>query len=604
MAGEKKIRQSQVLYPYGVGAIVDYEGQSFITCDINYWQHCHVIHEERLESYLHVSEFQTPPIAEDNKPRVGIPVYRFPRWLFCANCRKMHLFRESEERGDHPRCKYCSHILTPMRFVVACEKGHLSDVPWDWWAHRNNARCECRDEIEFKTKEGNVDGTLSSLIIHCRKCGARNDLSQLTNMNFKCSGTHPWRRDDDAVECNTKTKVLQRGASNLRYDYSVEAISIPPWSDFEYWGSDAVRIRSHQDFMTMVRKIMTPVFDILVDEIANELGLDPLLVEQVAKSERNNADGFKRREPESGLEWEEYRALTAGDRKQHVLDKFQKHVVDTKSAVKTLKASPEQKDIYLILNRILRSVVVVDRLRCVRTLTGFSRISRDSNNIVPVHLGKGGKSWLPAIEYYGEGVFLDFECETLNAWADHEGVKKRADLILDRFGKLPAGVQRSYWSSDSFIPDAGFTLLHTIAHVLMLRMQYYAGYSASSIRERIYYSTKANEQMSGILLFTSAGDVEGSMGGLSRLGEVQSLYPLLVQAISDAMNCSYDPICIESKSQGMDGLNMSACHACSLVPETSCQFRNSFLDRALLVGTVDSPGLGYLRNIIDIIERI
>ena len=59
---------------------------------------------------------------------------------------------------------------------------------------------------------------------------------------------------------------------------------------------------------------------------------------------------------------------------------------------------------------------------------------------------------------------------------------------------------------------------------------------------------------------------------------------VLRQALLDALNCSSDPLCIESKGQGVDALNLAACHACALLPETSCEEGNRLLDRLLLVG--------------------
>ena len=40
--------------------------------------------------------------------------------------------------------------------------------------------------------------------------------------------------------------------------------------------------------------------------------------------------------------------------------------------------------------------------------------------------------------------------------------------------------------------------------------------------------------------------------------------------------------------------NGAACHACLLVPETSCQLFNLLLNRAMLVGTPAQPDLGFL----------
>ena len=43
--------------------------------------------------------------------------------------------------------------------------------------------------------------------------------------------------------------------------------------------------------------------------------------------------------------------------------------------------------------------------------------------------------------------------------------------------------------------------------------------------------------------------------------------------------------------QGPYGANLSACHSCSLLPETACEMFNLGLDRAVLVGDTINPGL-------------
>jgi len=138
MNKEITIRQSQVLFPFGVGAILDYQGQSFIASDITRWTHAIPIREERLEKALSVNEFRSPPRFDKRNIHAGVPFYRFPKWMFCGKCRKMRLFLFNDETGEHPECLYCGHFLTPMRFVLACVNGHLSDVPWEYWAHRNH----------------------------------------------------------------------------------------------------------------------------------------------------------------------------------------------------------------------------------------------------------------------------------------------------------------------------------------------------------------------------------------------------------------------------------------------------------------------------------
>ena len=104
--------------------------------------------------------------------------------------------------------------------------------------------------------------------------------------------------------------------------------------------------------------------------------------------------------------------------------------------------------------------------------------------------------------------------------------------------------------------------------------------------------------MNGVLIYTAAGDSEGTMGGLVEQGKPGRFEPLLKGGLEDAFWCSTDPLCIESHGQGIDSLNRAACYACALLPETSCEEGNRFLDRVVLIGKPDKPSLGFFSNII------
>jgi hypothetical protein len=101
--------------------------------------------------------------------------------------------------------------------------------------------------------------------------------------------------------------------------------------------------------------------------------------------------------------------------------------------------------------------------------------------------------------------------------------------------------------------------------------------------------------MAGVLIYTAAGDSEGTMGGLVRMATPESLSSVLADALGKARWCSTDPVCMElgEAGQGPDSCNMAACHGCALLPETSCEEFNRFLDRALVVGTFERPGMGF-----------
>ena len=106
------------------------------------------------------------------------------------------------------------------------------------------------------------------------------------------------------------------------------------------------------------------------------------------------------------------------------------------------------------------------------------------------------------------------------------------------------------------------------------------GYPASSIRERVY--VEAGHY--GLLLYTGSPDAEGTLGGLVQ--QARHLEDHLGHALDMGMLCANDPICAQhSAAQSLEErwLHGAACHGCTLIAETSCEMRNDYLDRALVV---------------------
>ncbi len=234
------------------------------------------------------------------------------------------------------------------------------------------------------------------------------------------------------------------------------------------------------------------------------------------------------------------------------------------------------------------------RLREVRALVGFRRYHPASEHRVEPDLGKK-LNWRSAVEVYGEGVFLTLEEERVAEWEARSSVGARARLMNDKL-------------THSFMKDrlppvsARFALLHTLAHLLIRRLADECGYAAASLRERIYCSSPhEGEPRAGFLIYTAAGDVEGTLGGLVRQGEPPFLARTIMGALEDASWCSSDPICSESNGQGFDSLNRAACHACALLPETCCDYNNALLDRTMLVGSPVAKGeeLGYFATALE-----
>ena len=196
---------------------------------------------------------------------------------------------------------------------------------------------------------------------------------------------------------------------------------------------------------------------------------------------------------------------------------------------------------------------------------------------------------LPAASVYGEGIFLTLPEKQLQAWEARPGVLARTSLLQRNFDEAAATRGLAGWS----LPGR-FPLLHTFAHLLINQLTFECGYSSASLRERLYISD-GPRPMAGLLIYTAAGDSEGTMGGLARMGRPEYFTRVVARALR-TLSASADPVCMEvgsTSGQGPDSCNMAACHNCALVPETACEQFNRFLDRGLVVGSITDPGIGF-----------
>lgn len=230
----------------------------------------------------------------------------------------------------------------------------------------------------------------------------------------------------------------------------------------------------------------------------------------------------------------------------------------------------------------------VEKLREIRVFRGFQRREvKKENTLVPPDLGIGGVDWLPAIEVSGEGIFLEFKRAALTAW-----LEDNRDAIRDFSSlQLETSERDGLPSRMGFNANPVFVMVHTFAHLLINQLSFDCGYSSTSLRERIYCGP-LNDLYAGILIYTADSDAEGSMGGLVEMAGRDSIAEVVYRAVSRSEWCSGDPVCREIEAQGLGGMNRSACHACSLVAETSCTFSNVLLNRVLVSGDGRKNGRG------------
>ena len=141
-----------------------------------------------------------------------------------------------------------------------------------------------------------------------------------------------------------------------------------------------------------------------------------------------------------------------------------------------------------------------------------------------------------------------------------------------------------------------YVMAHSLAHALMSEVALDCGYPASSLKERLYVLPRVAGQpiQCGILIYTATAGNQGTLGGLVEV--TRRFVRILKSALERERLCSGDPVCADHDPTTADDdrtLHGAACHGCLLVAETSCEARNLFLDRALIVDTVGQAGAGF-----------
>jgi hypothetical protein len=237
----------------------------------------------------------------------------------------------------------------------------------------------------------------------------------------------------------------------------------------------------------------------------------------------------------------------------------------------------------------VEAVIQMHRLREVLALTGFTRFEAVTPDIHGEYESDVERAelaldpqWFPAVENRGEGVFLQLRANAVRDWLAQPRVKDRLDRLatghLRWLDSLKGKGHRPF-------PGGPYVLLHTLSHLMIQSLAMNCGYPASSIRERIYADFDGGRF--GILLYTGSPDADGTLGGLVQQARHTEAH--LGHALGVAALCSNDPICAHHMpGESMEGrwLHGAACHGCALIAETSCEMRNDYLDRALVVPVV------------------
>ena len=605
-----EVRPSQILFTYGIGAIVDLPNLATLVMGLDDWDVAYApeIGEERLLAAVReqlgsgVERLRGTPHANDDSwanlsapaTQVGVPVAAFPRWMVCPYCRllsplKSTLFKLKVDPYHADRTRYvhdnCSKpgqppAVVPARFLVACKAGHLDDFPWVWFVHKGATGCSPR----LRLREYGVSGEAADVEVRCETCNQSRRMSDAFGPESaqhlpRCSGRWPHLREYAEKPCVEGLRAILLGASNFWFPLSLSALAIPTAHD--------KLGRLVEEHWVTLEKITNPDRLQLLRELGQLLAFVGYPDDELwpAIEAHRGGQGGQGEQPPTKLRTPEWQAFSNPD-----------PAMETKDFRLRAVPAPDGYDV------AIEKVVLVERLRQVRALIGFARIESPGDLAdlaeLPADrrapLSRAAPRWVPAAEVRGEGIFLQFREEAILAWEARPEVAAWSDEFF-------AG--HSQWRRNHRLVPAGnnfpglrYVLLHSVAHALMRRLAIECGYTAASIAERIYSLPPEAEDgpMAGVLIYTAAADSEGTLGGLVSLGEPEPLGRLLGLALAEAGLCSADPLCAEHQPrQHSLTVHGAACHSCLFAPETSCERGNKYLDRSLLVEPVFPAGRAF-----------
>ncbi|MFC4454087.1 DUF1998 domain-containing protein [Deinococcus sonorensis] len=638
---EAPLRRAQLITTTGVGALtVDKLGRTLVCGGLDYWFRRTSdqgttarsldefrVQEWRLEALLGVDTFRLPPdyrtpnhAGTVPNTKLTIPLLRFPTWHVCTNDTCGFLKRKPKTATE-PRvdCPECNTVMQQVRVVIVCARGHLTDFPWHEWVHHSAHPACPPDRLRLKTLPG---GGFADLLVSCDHCDSSRSLegvlgwdereeggyvtvlstrlSPIPNEVFLCRGERAWFGDEVPRQgCDQQVYATLTGASNTYYSDTVSAIYLPEGTAGVVDPAliEALREPVPAQFITMARQLyasgnlsLTPamVTDSIESTQASLVARygRAVVEDVVGKLIRGEHLGAQTPETEQDLRYGECQALRQAREEPDLV------------------VQPRDPALYGDVGALFSSINLVPKLRETRVLTGFTRGTTQSvtrpderRALMWRDFHPERDNWLPASVTYGEGLYLELSPALLDeAWL------AQASQHLKRLAERHDDAQERHGAAGGLATPRR-VLVHTFAHLLINTLTFHCGYSAASLRERLFVSDEPGHEMAGVLIYTASGDAEGTLGGLVRMGEPGRLEGLIRTAVEEAAWCANDPVCLEAgqgeqQGQGTGGINLAACHACAHLPETSCELFNALLDRTLVVGRPRERELGFFSRLL------
>jgi len=507
----------------------------------------------------------------------------FPVWRICYGRKEGK--KHSPVLYSGQKCPLCKteDDSGAVRFVAACSAGHLDEVNWHYAVHHqsDNKESKCKPQYYYWKTSGS---SLADIEIECPNCHSKKTMQDIYKMHLYCTGRFPEKEQPCTTQspyysegkrprnCDRNMKITQRQSASLRIPDTITLLTIPKYDNQL---TNVLQRNSVSVALDTVLSVPETVLKSMKDEIlttwileslSNKISPEALKIIQneIETSGVNEFLSFYQQLYTGGfsfldLIYEEFESLLsgAGLHKQNFI-------------MEEGKVFPQSKDSFIPSFK----VYPIKKIRTITVQTGYRRMvtgASDEDAIpVPTAVLLDNYYWYPGFEGFGEGIFITLADGKIPDLSHNEAYK---DWIKY---KISGYSGNSEWTE--ICAEPGFVWLHTLSHALIKALSEFTGYSSASLRERVYLSRDGKN--GGILIYNTSPGEDGGMGGLT--GTMEVFEDIMNKAETIVKICSNDPLCNDLKKTA-DCINGAACYSCLLVSETSCEHRNLWLDRHLLM---------------------
>jgi hypothetical protein len=597
-----KVRKAQLITGFGPGAIIsDVNGQNMLILARRHWRPDPRLNREVIDAFLR-SKLRVRKLVTIDRPppfswSSNLTAIRVPQWHYCSYCHQMikldHL-QEVLPSCSNRNCRASSYrksSLVPVRLLAVCKNGHLSDFPFS--EHVHGSQGQEGHILEYRTDPRRSG--LSGVIITCLTCTKKKTLDGvlssdgLSKHGISCRGESPWMLTNNHEikheHCEESIQAVQKSSSNVYFPIQVSSIYVPPQSEgydssiisfFEGGGGEQLKklipmMSSSQDFNLNDDVIWNMAVQLSPETLRSaDLAVKEQLLRYLESPPAPSDKGFKENEYHAFLN------LPGATN--------QKDYRTRKMDINTY--SPE-------IQESVANIILLEKLKDTRAFCGFTRLIPWDEHDPPMSLDEhiaqayGSNDEVLVNEVRGEGIFLEFKQERMSKWTENKEVQRE-------YNRLPEDIREEL--NEIYDNPIRFILMHSFAHALINELAKLAGYSAMSLCERVYVNKKNDSGMCGVLIYTADSDSEGSLGGLVRQGLPDNLNHIFLNAISSSGWCSSDPVCSDYGTQGPTATNISACHNCLILPETTCEFFNMYLNRRFINTSNYSSTFGFFQS--------